>query len=186
MTTTLHPIDAQTTMGELLRHYPGAQRALFAAYHIGGCQSCGFSPNETLGAVCERNENLPVAEVVAHIQSSHDSDQRILVEPKELLAELNSACQPRLLDIRTREEYEAVNIPGSQLFTNDLLAEVFGTWDKNATVVIYDHTGTRGLDAAAYFIGHGFGNTKALRGGIDAYSVEADPSIARYRVEMED
>ena len=41
--------------GEL---FPGAQRALFRKYHIGGCSSCGFSPNETLAGVCARNENV--------------------------------------------------------------------------------------------------------------------------------
>ena len=35
-------------MAELLEAYPGAQRALFRNYHIGGCSSCGFRPDETL------------------------------------------------------------------------------------------------------------------------------------------
>ncbi|MBA2436016.1 MAG: rhodanese-like domain-containing protein, partial [Chthoniobacterales bacterium] len=54
-------------MKKLLEHYPGAQRALFRRYHIGGCASCGFSPDETLGGVCARNENLDVDEVTARI-----------------------------------------------------------------------------------------------------------------------
>jgi hypothetical protein len=57
-------IDPNITMAELLRDYPGAQRALFRAYHNGGCSSCGFSPDETLAALCQRNEDLPVEEVV--------------------------------------------------------------------------------------------------------------------------
>ncbi len=186
MTTELPELTAETPMGELLRHYPGAQRALFARYHIGGCQSCGFSPEETLAQVCERNEDLPVGEVAKHIQESHDSDQKISIEPKELGDLLKSACQPRLIDIRTREEYEAVNIPGARLYSQELLQEVFGTWDKELTIVLYDHTGGRSMDATAYFIGHGFGNARALRGGIDAYSQEVDSSLPRYRVEMED
>jgi len=51
--------------------------------------------------------------------------------------------------------------------------------------VVYDHTGERVLDAAAYLLGHGFANTRALRGGIDAYSLEVDSSVSRYRVEVE-
>lgn len=186
MTAELPSINEDTTMGELLKHYPGAQRALFARYHIGGCQSCGFSPEETLAQVCERNENVPVDEVAAHIQESHDSDRKILIEPSELGELLGSACKPRMIDIRTREEYEAVNIPGAQMFSQDLLQEAFGSWDKEATIVFYDHTGDRSLDATAYFIGHGFSNARALRGGIDAYSKEVDSSLPRYRVEMED
>jgi len=178
-----------TRMGDLLANYPGAQRALFARYHIGGCQSCGFQPNETLGEVCARNENLPVAEVIDHIVEQHRGDEKIFIDPAQLKALLDRADNEHrvsLLDIRTREEFEAVNLPGARLFSNDLTSEIFGTWDKNSDIVVYDHTGTRCLDAAAYFIGHGFGNVKALRGGIDAWSQEIDPSVARYRVEFDE
>ena len=176
-------------MGDLLAAYPGAQRALFARYHIGGCQSCGFQPDETLGEVCERNENLPVEEVAEHIVEQHDGDAKILIDPaelKSLLTDSGDKDAPTLLDIRTREEYEAVHLPGAMLFSNELTTEIFGTWDKERIIVVYDHTGNRCLDAAAYFIGHGFTGVKALRGGIDAYSQEADDSIPRYRVEFEE
>ena len=36
-------------------------------HHIGGCGSCGFSPDETLAGVCARNENVDVDEAIAHI-----------------------------------------------------------------------------------------------------------------------
>lgn len=185
-TTELPPLSGSTTMTELLRLYPGAQRALFARYHIGGCRSCGFQPGETLAQVCARNENLPVAEVVGHIQASHDADQKITVSPREFsnLRSANPAL--KILDVRTREEHDAASIPGSRLVTQDLMQEIFASWDKTSAVIIYDHKGDRSLDAAAYFIGHGFSETKCLAGGIDAYSLEVDPSIPRYRVEFED
>jgi predicted sulfurtransferase len=41
------------------------------------------------------------------------------------------------------------------------------------------------LDIAAFFIGHGMKNVLALAGGIDAYAQEVDPSIPRYRIEIE-
>ena len=66
-------------MNAVLKIFPGAQRALFRRYHIGGCSSCGFSPDETLAQVCARNGNLDVAEVLAHIQSSHDQDVKVSV-----------------------------------------------------------------------------------------------------------
>src|ERR1700750_3158557 len=63
-------VDANMTMRELLEQYPGAQRALFRKYHIGGCSSCGFKPEETLGQVCARNENLPVDQVIDYLQAA--------------------------------------------------------------------------------------------------------------------
>ena len=68
-------INPQITMRELLEHYPGAQRALFRRYHIGGCASCGFAPEETLAGVCARNEDLDVDEVIEHILVSDAADR---------------------------------------------------------------------------------------------------------------
>jgi len=180
------PLSGRTTMSELLQQYPGAQRALFARYHIGGCKSCGFRPDETLADVCARNENIPVDEAVAHVQATHDADAKIQITPTELAQYRFSHPNLKILDVRTREEHEAVSIPGSTLMSQELMQEIFGTWKKEEPIIIYDHDGTRALDAAAYFIGHGFGETKCLAGGIDAYSLEVDPSLPRYRIEFGD
>ena len=64
MSDTLHP---QTPMRRALEVFPGAQRALFRRYHIGGCASCGFEPEESLEGLCRRN-GLDVAEVIRHIE----------------------------------------------------------------------------------------------------------------------
>jgi len=178
-------ITGQSTMKEVLEAFPGAQRVLFAKYHIGGCRSCAFSPEETVAELCARNEGIPVDEFLAHLEANHDADRRILIEPTEVRDLLAAGTGIRLLDVRTSEEHEAVAIPGSLRFTQELGQEIFGTWDQETVLVIYDHTGDRVLDAAAYFIGHGFRNTRALRGGIDAYSREADLSLPRYRVELD-
>ena len=63
-------------MREVLEHFPGAQRALFRKYHIGGCSSCGFQPMETLEQVCQRN-GVNVGEVIEHIKTSHEQDAKI-------------------------------------------------------------------------------------------------------------
>src|SRR5688500_8037490 len=106
-------IDPQTTMGDLLALFPGAQRALFRRYHIGGCASCGFRPEETLAEVCARNEGLPVDEVTAHIIASHEEDQRLQISPADLAIALKEDPTARLIDVRTREEYDAVHIDGA-------------------------------------------------------------------------
>lgn len=179
-------IDGDITMGEVLKRFPGAKRALFSRYHIGGCQSCSYDDEETLAEVCTRNEELPVDEVIEHILTAHENDRRILIDPVDLKGLLESETPPRLLDLRTREEHEAVALAGAELFSNELLQEIFGHEDKECIIVLYDHTGDRCLDAAAYLIGHGFANTRALRGGIDAYSKEADSTIPRYKLEFEE
>jgi rhodanese-related sulfurtransferase len=177
-------IDPHVTMKELLVQFPGAQRALFRKYHIGGCASCGFSPEETLAGVCARNENLDVDEVIEHITASHEADRRMQIEPEELAARIAAGEPVYLLDVRTREEFEAVKLPGAHLFTQELMQEIQGNGSRTSLFVVYDHTGERSMDAAAYFQGHGFENVKSLRGGIDAWSVEVDPKVSRYHVEQ--
>src|SRR5580693_6475095 len=112
---TINTIGPQSSMQEVLEAYPGAQRALFRKYHIGGCSSCGFQPTETLAQVCARNNNLNVDEVLQHIQASHEQDEKIFISAKELAEcrERNKAI--KLLDVRSREEFEATHIAGSIL-----------------------------------------------------------------------
>src|SRR5207247_3005122 len=100
-------IGPQSAMREVLLAYPGAQRALCRRYHIGGCASCGFQPTETLEQVCRRNGGLDVNEVLDQIRTSHEQDDKILIEPKELAAWLRQEKSIRLLDVRSREEFEA-------------------------------------------------------------------------------
>ncbi len=168
-------------MRDVLEVYPGAQRALFRKYHIGGCSSCGFSPDETLEQVCRRNGGLNVDEVLAHIQASHDEDARVLLEPKELAQWLARDSTVRLLDVRSREEYEAVHIPGSVLLSQPVMREILAEGTNTRPLVIIDHQGKQGLDAAAYFLGHGLNDVRCLRGGIDAWSLEVDKTIRRYQ-----
>jgi rhodanese-related sulfurtransferase len=176
-------VSGDSTMAEVLARYPGAQRALFRKYHIGGCSSCGFQPTETLAELCARNGNLNVAEVIAHIELSHEADQQILVDARQLKRWRDEGVPMRLLDIRTREEHDAARIEGAILFTQEIMTEMLGRWPRSELLVIYDHLGSKSMDAAAYFLGHGFTNVRALRGGIDAWSQEIDPTVRRYKLQ---
>src|SRR5437667_4018528 len=175
-------VGPRSTMGELLVAYPGAQRALFRRYHIGGCSQCGFQPAETLQQVCERNGDLNVDEVLEHIRTSHEQDARLLSEPKELAEWLKRDQPIRLLDVRSREEFEAVHIEASVLMSQPVMQKIMAEGTNSTPLVIIDHQGKQALDAAAYFIGHGLTEVRCLRGGIDAWSQEVDPKLPRYRV----
>jgi rhodanese-related sulfurtransferase len=170
------------TMSELLDAFPGAQRALFRNYHIGGCASCGFRPEETLAEVCSRNDGLDPEEVLQTIRRASAEDERILISPLEVkqLLDTNGA---ELLDIRTREEFEAVHIDRAQFLDHSLMQQILAGKPRESFLVFVDHTGSRSLDAAAYFAGHGFTNIRCMRGGIDAWSVQVDPNLPRYTLE---
>ena len=151
MTDTLDP---QTTMSRVLEIFPSAQRALFRRYHIGGCASCAFQPGETLAGLCAsaQQPGRP-AEVIQHIQTSHQQDEELQISPGELAA-LREAGTVRLVDVRSREEFDATHIEGAVLLSQPVMQEILGRWPREELIVLYDHRGRQSLRIRRlYFMG---------------------------------
>jgi len=182
--TATETITPQSTMREVLEAFPGAQRALFRRYHIGGCSNCGFQPEETLEQLCRRNADLDVNEVLEHIKTSHEQDAKVFITPLELADWLKQDSALRVVDVRSREEFEAVRLEGSVLLSQPTMREILAEGTNTRPLVIIDHQGKQALDAAAYFMGHGLKNVSCLRGGLDAWAQEVDPAMRRYRVDV--
>jgi rhodanese-related sulfurtransferase len=181
--TATESLSSQSTMREVLDAFPGAQRALFRRFHIGGCSNCGFQPEETLQQLCQRYGGLDVAEVLEHIKASHEQDAKLFITPQQLADWLKQDSTVRLLDVRSREEFEAVHLEGSVLLSQPAMREILAEGTNTRPLVIIDHQGKQALDAAAYFMGHGLKNVRCLRGGLDAWAHEVDPAMRRYRVD---
>lgn len=171
-------LSAQSPMSQVIELYPGAQRALFQKYHVGGCSSCGFQPSDTLEQVC-MSHGLQVDEVIAQIKESQELENAMQISPRAVAEQLGNN-HVKLLDIRSPEEYEIAHIDGSVLVTESLIREIIETWPKETLIVTHCHHGIRSLDAAAYLAGHGFSQVKSMTGGIDAWSAEVDPNVPRY------
>jgi rhodanese-related sulfurtransferase len=108
----------------------------------------------------------------------------MLIDTAELKARIDNGDPVLLVDTRTREEHEAVTLPGSRLMNQELQQELFAT-PPDQTIVLFDHSGREVLDHCAWFRGHGLDNTFGLTGGIDAWSRDIDSSLPRYRLELE-
>ena len=182
MTSTVKTLTSQSTMREVLEAFPGAQRALFRRYHIGGCSSCAFQPTETIQQLCDRNGGLNPDEVLSHLRTSHDQDAKLFISPAELADWLRQDNSLRLVDIRSREEFEAVHIEGSILLSQPTMREILSDGTNTRPLVLVDHQGAKSLDAAAYFLGHGLQNVRCLQGGIDAWARQVDPAMRRYKL----
>ena len=161
-------ITLEMTMEEILRSFPSAQRALFQRYHIGGCSACGFQPTDTLAQVCKDHNLLDTGEVLRHIVSSHETDQRLQVDPQEVRAGLAGPEELRLIDVRMPGEREGDPFPEAEpLDFND--QGKYMALPKDTRIVFACQDGARALDVAAYFVGHGFTRVACLRGGYDAW-----------------
>ena len=172
-------ITKHSTMQEVLEAYPTAQRALFQRFHIGGCNSCGYEPGDLLQDVARSRKIKDLDEVIEFIAQAELTDRRIQMSPADVAAALQSSHPPRLVDVRTLEEWALARIQGATLNTEALAQEMMGL-PKDTAIVFHCHHGQRSLDAASYFVGHGFKNVRSMTGGIDAWSSEVDASIPRY------
>jgi rhodanese-related sulfurtransferase len=52
--------------------------------------------------------------------------------------------------------------------------------DPEERLLLVCHHGVRSMNVAAWLRNQGFENAQSLRGGIDAWSLEVDPSVSRY------
>ncbi|BCX49688.1 rhodanese/sulfur transferase [Haloferula helveola] len=177
-------LSVDSPMGEILDALPGARRALFSRYHLGGCQSCGFPPEETLASLAKRAGDHDPEAMLSHLLAAHEHDKGMLVSPAEAKAMLESESPPLLVDTRTREEHEAVSLPDSTFMTEEVQQRLFAG-DPGQSILLYDHSGRHVLDHCSWFQGHGLKNTRGIDGGIDAWSREVDPEVRRYRIEID-
>ncbi|HKN87152.1 MAG TPA: rhodanese-like domain-containing protein [Nitrospiraceae bacterium] len=100
---------------------------------------------------------------------------------QELKQRLDTDKKPFLLDVREPYEYSLAKLEGSVLIPLGTLPQSMEKLDRNAEIVAYCHHGMRSADAVGFLLQQGFTNVKNLVGGIDAWSVQVDPTVPRYR-----
>jgi molybdopterin/thiamine biosynthesis adenylyltransferase/rhodanese-related sulfurtransferase len=85
-----------------------------------------------------------------------------------------------VLDVRNPQEYDICRIEGSKLIPLHELADRLGELDPADTIVAHCHHGMRSARAVSFLRQMGFSRAINLAGGIDAWSLQVDPSIPRY------
>lgn len=103
------------------------------------------------------------------------------ITPKELKERQDRGDPILLLDVREPWEYATAKIDGALLIPLGTLPQSLGQLNREEEIVAYCHHGMRSGDAVAFLAQQGFKNAKNLVGGIDAWSVQVDPSVPRYR-----
>ena len=92
----------------------------------------------------------------------------------------DAARRVTLLDVRTALEHRICRLEDSKLIPLMELPERFSELEKSDEIVVYCHHGNRSARAVDFLRRMGFEKTKNLAGGIDAWSLEVDPSVPRY------
>lgn len=103
------------------------------------------------------------------------------ITPKELKERLEKGDQLVLLDVREPWEHSLAKIEGSTLIPLGTLPQSMDKLEKGAEIIAYCHHGMRSADATQFLLQQGFPVVRNLVGGIDAWSVQVDPAVPRYR-----
>jgi rhodanese-related sulfurtransferase len=101
---------------------------------------------------------------------------------RDLAAKLTAKEPVFLVDVREPWEHDTAALPNSVLIPLSELTNRIRELhpSKDALVTVYCHHGIRSLSGAALLEAAGFKNVVSLTGGIDAWSLQVDPTMPRY------
>jgi len=102
------------------------------------------------------------------------------ITAQELKTEWERNPDLLVIDVREPHEYEIAHIDGAVLIPLGVLPDRLGEVDGHREVVTHCHHGARSLKALEILKAAGFSKVRSLRGGIDAWAVNVDPSLPRY------
>src|SRR5438034_4230936 len=98
----------------------------------------------------------------------------------ELKRKMDAREAFQLIDVRELFEYEIARIHGSKLIPLGEIVERTDELQREQTIVVHCHSGGRSAEAVRLLQQRGFNNVYNLKGGIDAWSDEVDPSVPKY------
>lgn len=136
------------------------------------CPACGESPSITAP------EDLELACAGPPIPDAEPAAGTISV--RELADLLDSATPPMLIDVREAGERAIASIAGARHVPLAELESRLGDWRRDAPICVHCKSGGRSARAVAVLRRHGFLDVRNVAGGIDAWTVEIDPSLPRY------
>ncbi|NQS92162.1 MAG: molybdopterin-synthase adenylyltransferase MoeB [Chloroflexi bacterium] len=139
------------------------------------CKVCGENPEIT-----ELIDYEAFCGVPAHDHEEGSAGEDWDITAKELSEKLDKSSQLRLIDVREPHEREISNLDGSELIPLGEFASRLSELDSAEEFVIYCKAGTRSTRALEILVSAGFKKVKNLKGGINAWALDVDPSLPIY------
>jgi adenylyltransferase/sulfurtransferase len=102
------------------------------------------------------------------------------IEAGQLAEQLQQGQPIRLLDVREPHELEISHLEGADLIPLGQLAARLSELDSAEEMVVFCKAGTRSARALELLASAGFRKVKNLKGGINAWALEVDPSLPVY------
>lgn len=102
------------------------------------------------------------------------------IKARALAQALQDGTPPLLIDVRERPEWEIGHIAGARWIPLRELPGRMAEIDGQREIVTICHTGVRSMRALEFLRQAGLTRVRSLAGGMEAWSVDIDPSIPRY------
>lgn len=98
-----------------------------------------------------------------------------------LLKNNNIESKTRLIDVREPFEYELAHVEGGELIPmGEVPARAHQELDPDERLLVLCHHGVRSMNVTVWLRNQGFEQAQSVRGGIDAWAAEVDPTVPRY------
>jgi rhodanese-related sulfurtransferase len=108
------------------------------------------------------------------------TEDNLEIEPAALKELRDSGADLQLVDVRDDWERAVCALPGSVDIPMMGIPNQISQLSTEQPVVVVCHSGMRSLQAANWMRDNGFPGARSLRGGLDAWAAEIDPTMARY------
>ena len=139
------------------------------------CKVC--SPNPEITELIDYEEFCGVP---AHDHDEGSAGAEWDIEARQLDELLKNGANVRLIDVREPHELKIAQIEGAELMPLGQLAGRLSELDTAQDLVVFCKSGGRSARALELLVGAGFRKVKNLKGGINAWAREIDPSIPIY------
>jgi adenylyltransferase/sulfurtransferase len=98
---------------------------------------------------------------------------------QELKRRIDAGDAPCVLDVREPWEHKIARI-GGQLIPMNEIPQRLSELDREREIVVHCHHGIRSQRVAEFLQQSGFTRVSNLSGGIDAWSLQIDPTVPKY------
>jgi adenylyltransferase/sulfurtransferase len=139
------------------------------------CKVCGEKPEIT-----ELIDYEEFCGVPAHDHDEGSAGIEWDIAAGDLAQRLERGEKVRLLDVREPHELEIAALEGAELIPLGQLAARLPELDSADEMVVFCKSGGRSARALELLVGAGFRKVKNLKGGINAWAREVDPSLPLY------
>jgi rhodanese-related sulfurtransferase len=102
------------------------------------------------------------------------------ISVRDLSQRIGAPNPPVVLDVREPQEIAIARFPGALEIPMQSVPSRIDELDKSAEIFVLCHHGMRSAHVAEYLAEQGFTRVGNVSGGIDAWSLQVDPSVPRY------